>query len=420
MGAAWQAQIQGATTHWIAPDVRHVVFDPTSGVVLFAAESGKSHLMLKRPDGGPYQPVVFFSSNGIRVFAGLVGKDSRSACVWNVEAAKATPLPPEMEFDEGSCFSPDGSRLVLLGSKVAQLLDANTGTVLAAAIPNVEPDGPTFSSGYHAAHFSPDGGRLLLAANFYNERSDRRTDPRSAFRVFGVNNLARAQSLGQAAQPLVVPLADQVNLPAAMNPAPHARPAAAFSPDGQMVLTVLHSFAPHAEYVGWGRPFGEARTWNAQTGEPLSTPLRHAARCEAVFSPQGDRVLTAGEDGVARIWDARSGAPLTSPMKHHLAVGFAEFSTDGRRVLTAGSDHVLRVWGAATGEAISPPLRRVDASLSPRLAPDGLSVVAVAQRSVILWRLRSDDRPLDELASYCSRLALHRLDQFGAYVPIEP
>ena len=36
----------------------------------------------------------------------------------------------------------------------------------------------------------------------------------------------------------------------------------------------------------------------------------------AQFSPDGKRIVTASQDNTARVWDAQTGQPLTEPMKH--------------------------------------------------------------------------------------------------------
>jgi WD40 repeat protein len=71
---------------------------------------------------------------------------------------------------------------------------------------------------------------------------------------------------------------------------------------------------------------------------------------DAVFSPDGTRVLTASEDATARIWDARTGEPIGKPLQHADSVLQAAFSPDGTRVLTASVHEKARIWDARTGE----------------------------------------------------------------------
>src|SRR5262249_13316349 len=73
--------------------------------------------------------------------------------------------------------------------------------------------------------------------------------------------------------------------------------------------------------------------------------LRHEGRVwQAVFSPDGTRVLTASEDNTARLWDTVSGQLLATLSGHTGPVRQAVFSPDGTRVLTASADTTARHW----------------------------------------------------------------------------
>ena len=69
---------------------------------------------------------------------------------------------------------------------------------------------------------------------------------------------------------------------------------------------------------------------------------------EAVFSPNGEYVLTASDDDMAKLWDARTGAELHS-FQHEDDVNSAAFSSDGKHILTASDDKTAKLWDACTG-----------------------------------------------------------------------
>ena len=72
----------------------------------------------------------------------------------------------------------------------------------------------------------------------------------------------------------------------------------------------------------------------------------------AVFSPDGQQVLTASSDGAAKVWSAASGECLLTLMGHEYRVYSAVFSPDGQQVLTASVDKTAKVWSAASGECL--------------------------------------------------------------------
>jgi WD40 repeat protein/Flp pilus assembly protein TadD len=148
---------------------------------------------------------------------------------------------------------------------------------------------------------------------------------------------------------------------------------AQFSPDGKRIVT-----------ASWDNT---ARAWDAQSGRPLTGPMKHSSYVwSAQFSPDGKLIVTASRDGTARIWDAQSGQPVTEPMKHSDGVFFAEFSPDGKRIVTASNDHTSRVWDAQSGQPLTEPIEQSSAVWSALFSPDGQRIVTTSfDRTARVW-----------------------------------
>jgi WD40 repeat protein len=71
----------------------------------------------------------------------------------------------------------------------------------------------------------------------------------------------------------------------------------------------------------------------------------HAAGVTGVaFSPDGQRLVSAGDDWVVRVWSVKTGKELCTLRGHGDRVYSVGFSPDGRRVVSASYDRSVKVW----------------------------------------------------------------------------
>jgi WD40 repeat protein len=108
---------------------------------------------------------------------------------------------------------------------------------------------------------------------------------------------------------------------------------AVFSPDGNSLLSVSDDRT--------------ARIWNVYQGNPL---LGHTSAVTfAAVSPDGKLLVTTGGDGTGYIWDPTTGKQLAALRGHTSPVTRAAFSPDSKIVATAGADGTVRTWDPFTG-----------------------------------------------------------------------
>ena len=151
---------------------------------------------------------------------------------------------------------------------------------------------------------------------------------------------------------------------------------AVFSPDGNMVLT--------------GSLDGKAMLWDAQTGQLIREFLGHKNHVNAVsFSPDGAEILTGSSDTTAMLWDTQSGAHLQTFSGHIREIKKVFFMPDERRILTVSGTGKALLWDRESGRQLE-SLANYNMSVSTAgLSTDGKYMVLGGSKKAVLWNVES-------------------------------
>jgi WD40 repeat protein/serine/threonine protein kinase len=332
--------------------VYRALFSPDGALVL-ASRAGRSARMWDVQTGLPYGPPLYhagevldarFSPDGHHLLTAGLDQTVRlwdlTACQTNVITLKHGPGLVHAEF------STDGLRVLTSGSDApVRIWDTPTGQLLLTGQPLI---GPSIREGpVNQAAFSSDS-RLFLTIG--------------ADRNVTIWDSATGQQAG--------------------HPLRHSSPVwhAEFSRDNRRVLIVSNHEAegiPVGTYLNISGNLspnvtstspasGEARVWDALTGEPLTPPFAESTFIhDAAFSPDGRAVVTASFDHTAQVWDAATGRPVSPRVVHIGEVHSVAFSPDGRKVVSYAAVYKnfgsvkgeARIWDARTGTLLVPPIQ---------------------------------------------------------------
>jgi WD40 repeat protein/serine/threonine protein kinase len=158
-------------------------------------------------------------------------------------------------------------------------------------------------------------------------------------------------------------------------PQPDGISSLTFSPDGRRIAS-----------GGAGFEFGEARIWDAASGELVGAPFRHKNSVRAVcFTADGIGLLTASEDRTVRLWNVTTGEQIRV-YPHEDYVTSVAATSDGKLLLTGSEDRLGLFWDVETGKVVGQPLRHQGAVTAVALSPDGrMALTACVDHTAQFW-----------------------------------
>ena len=153
-----------------------------------------------------------------------------------------------------------------------------------------------------------------------------------------------------------------------------------------LVMSVI--FSPDGKRLASGGNEGTVKVWDAGTGQELLSLEGHFASIgnSICFSPDGNRLASASKDRSVKIFDAATGQELLAIKGYTGDFRRMSFSPDGKHLAIASNDQTARVWDAATGQEHLALKGHTKPVFSVSFSPDGKRLATTSHDNTVkIW-----------------------------------
>ena len=230
-------------------------------------------------------------------------------------------------------YSPDGTRLAVVGSFGIRLYDAQTGEELTLFVGH--------RGIVNSVSFSPDG--QTLASGGFD----------ATIRLWDVRT-------GKLLRILT----------------------------GHRGIVYSVSFSPDGQTLASGGFDAIIRLWDVGTGGIVRTFIGHRMGWVSTlsFSPDGRTLASGGRDATIRLWDVRTSKHLRTLIGHKSWVRSVSFSPDSKTLASGSSDATIRLWDVRTSKRLRTLIGHTVEVYSVSFSPDGWTIASGSRNgTVLLW-----------------------------------
>ncbi len=309
-----------------SPDGKRIASGSQDRIKVWDAATGAELMTLRGHRGGVKS--VAFSPDGKRIVS---GSTNRTIKIWDAATgAELMTLRGHGNWIDSIAISPDGKRIISGGGdNTIKVWDSATG----AELMTLRGHGDWVGS----IAISPDGKRIVSASGD------------KTIKVWDAAIRAEVVTL-RGPQDYVLSIA--------------------FSPDGKRIA---------------GTSADRIAVWDATTGEEVMT-LHHIRATDALFSPDGKRIVSGSYDNTIKVWDSATGDELMTLRGHDDRVWSVAFSPDGKRIVSGSYDETIKVWDSASGDELMTLRGHKERVESVAFGPYGKRIVSGSEdKTIKIW-----------------------------------
>ena len=280
-------------------------------------------------------------------FVALVG-DKPDVILWNVAARRVEGRLPAPGGNDCVAFSPNGTQVAVGGADASvRVLDVDGIREPMVLTGHAHPVGQLA--------FSPDGKWLASASRLDGAVKLWDLAAKAAKATFGkVPNQYPAVAFSPDSAMLAWSSGDHVIY---LTDVSSGQQRASLRGHGGPVISL--AFSPNGKWLASGSKDFDARLWDAKTGAQLATfPGENGMLTSVAFSPNSRMLLTACADGTMELWRLPAlnepamhlgHQEITTYKGHAMWVNAALFLPDGQTIVSGGEDGFLKFWEAEGG-----------------------------------------------------------------------